>query len=130
MATKSSDPKPFGVLVVCGVLVVGVIANLGLGLWLIVTGSSNANFDSNTQWIPLVNGLLCLIMGLLFLSLLRMVLQRSANAYPLVQSVAFVIACFSLFRFPIGSASFTLAIIALVASNVSPAKTWLRQAQE
>lgn len=129
MATQPGDSKPFGVLVVCAVLVVGILSNLGLGLWLIITGSSHSNFDSNSQWIPLVNGLLCLVMGLLFLSLLRLVLQQSANAYPLVQSVAFIIVCFSVFRFPTGLASLILAIVALIASNVGPSKNWFRQAQ-
>ena len=129
MAKLSSNSKPFGVLLVCAVLVAGVIANLSLGLWLIITGSSNANFDSNLQWIPLVNGLLSLVMGLLFLTLLRLVLQQSTNAYPLIQTMAFIIICFSLFRLPVGFVSLSLAVIAVIASNGGPSKTWLRQAQ-
>ena len=129
MAKQSSNSKPLGVLLVCAVLISGVIANLCLGLWLIATGSSNANFNSNLQWIPLVNGLLSLIMGLLFLTLLRLVLQQSTNAYPLIQTMAFIIVSFSLFRLPVGFVSLTLGIIALIASNSGPSKAWLRQEQ-
>ena len=129
MAKQSSNSKPFGVHLVCAVLVTGVIAHLGLGLWLIMTGSSNANFDSNLQWIPLVNGLLSLVVGLLLLTLLRLVLQQSTNAYPLIQTVAFIVIGFSIFRLPTGLISVTLAITVLIASNSGPSKSWLRQVQ-
>ena len=131
MNRQSAETRPAGATGVAVVIALGATFYLLLGLWLAffdvpAIAPSDPSQKPLPEWVPLVNGLMSLTLGLLYVILLRMVLGRTNSAYPMVQSIAIINFAFGLFRLPAGAIAIAFSVLILILSNSESAKAWLR----
>ena len=131
MSQQSHESRPKGATVVAILVGFGAIFYLALGLWLAFSdvpaiAPQSATVKPLPEWVSLVNGLMSLTIGLIYIVLLRMVLGRTNNAYPMIQAIALVNASFGLFRLPAGVLPIALSAVILIMSNNEETKSWLK----
>lgn len=130
MNQQNHESRPKAATLVAFTVGFGAVFYLVLGLWLAFTDippstPANADLKSLPDWFSLVNGLLSLTLGLIYMVLLRMVLSRATNAYPMIQAIALINIAFGLFRLPVGLLAIGISVVTLVLSNSKETKTWL-----
>jgi hypothetical protein len=132
MSQQTADARPAGAIVLAVIVTAGAVFYFCLGLWLAffdvpTVHNSDPSLAELPDWVPLVNGLLSLTLGLLYLILLRMVLGRTNSAFPMVQAIAFVNLVFGFFRLPAGMIAIAVSALIFTVSNNAATKQWLRR---
>ena len=132
MSQQTPDARPAGATVLAAVVAAGSAFYFSLGLWLAffdvpTIETNDPSLSALPDWVPLVNGLLSLTLGLLYLILLRMVLGRTNSAFPMVQAIAFVNLVFGFFRLPAGVIAIAVSALIFAVSNNAATKQWLRK---
>lgn len=79
-----------------------------------------------TFWF-VINGLLSIVLGLMYFWLTKMTLVGSQTAYVLVNFLAILNIFFGLFRLPYGWGVMLLNVLVLLLANTNNAKAWFRQ---
>ena len=132
MATPGIDRRPAGVTVVALLIFIAAVFNLILGVWMMlapigrnpaITDASGGSYELPGFWL-LVNGMLSVLLGLIYLWIGRMTLAGSAGAVVLIQLLAAINIVFALFRLPYGWLALALNILVLILVNTSAAKAW------
>jgi hypothetical protein len=130
MSPQSPKARPFGAIIVAISVGIGAVFYLLLGLRLAffdipTIQASSSSLKPLPDWVPLVNGLLSLSLGLMYMILLRMVLARTRNAFPMVQAIGLVNIAIGLFRLPAGIIAVGISSLVLAISNSKQVKPWL-----
>ncbi len=128
--------RPFGVTLVAVLIGVSALANIVLGIFMMLaplgTGPTVTDLAGATAEIPgyylFVNGLLSVVLGLMYVWLTRMTLVGSQTAYVLINFLSILNIFFGLFRLPFGWGLMLLSALALVIVNTSSAKAWFTRA--
>ncbi|MCX6458805.1 MAG: hypothetical protein NTZ03_00690 [Actinobacteria bacterium] len=134
MSTVGIDKRPGGVTLVAVLIFIAAIVNIIFGVWLIVSpigdnptvhNSLGQAKDIPTLWL-IMNGLLTLLLGVIYLWLGRMTLAGSASAQVLIQVLAVINIVFALFRLADWSGWLAIVINVLILGLVSTkgAKAW------
>jgi hypothetical protein len=124
--------RPFGVVLVAILLVIGAIFNLVLGFMLIFSiweprDISNQVLENVPGFWLFISGAMSIILALIYLWISRLALAGSATAYVLINFLAIINIIFALFSLPIGWGMILLNVLVLIAVNTSAAKAWLSQ---
>jgi hypothetical protein len=123
--------RPFGVVFVAILLVLGALFNLILGFMLIFAiweprDIANATVNVGGFWL-FVSGALSIVLALIYLWISRLALAGSQTAYVLINFLAIINIIFALFSLPIGWGMIALNVLVLIAVNTANAKNWLSQ---
>jgi hypothetical protein len=124
--------RPFGVTMVAALVFLSAVADLALGIWMMLAPFGNTptitDLAGSAQTIPtfylFVNGLLSFILGLMYIWLTRMTLAGSQTAYVLINFLSILNIFFGLFRLPFGWGIILLSALALILVNTASAKAW------
>lgn len=127
--------RPASVVLVAALVVLSAVFDLVFGVWMVLApfGPDLAVTDltGNTQAVPgfvlVVNGLLSVVLGLMYLWLARQALIGTRTAYLLVNILATINIVFGLLRLPYGWVVIGLSAVALLAANTARARDWFSQ---
>ena len=124
--------RPAGVTIVAVLILISALFNLAFGVWMMLAPLGNnptiTDFLGNAQEIPsfylVVNGLLSVILGLLYLWLMRRTLAGSESAYVLITALSAINIFFGLLRLPYGWGIIFVSAIILLMVNSRSARAW------
>jgi len=124
--------RPFGVVFVAILLVIGALFNLVLGFMLIFSiweprDISNQVLENVPGFWLFISGAMSIILALIYLWISRLALAGSATAYVLINFLAIINIIFALFSLPIGWGMILLNVLVLIGVNTGAAKAWLSQ---
>ena len=124
--------RPFGVVFVAILLVIGALFNFVLGFMLIFSiweprDISNQVLENVPGFWLFISGAMSIILALIYLWISRLALAGSATAYVLINFLAIINIIFALFSLPIGWGMILLNVLVLIAVNTGAAKAWLSQ---
>ncbi len=127
--------RPFGIMLVTVLIGFGAVLNITFGILMIF-----AIFDTNPTltdplgndhvigggWL-LVNGIITLILGLMYLWLIKMTMIGSATAQVIIQMLAMINIVFAIFNLPYGWWTIFISMIILLMVSSAKATMWFRQ---
>ncbi len=127
--------RPASVLLVVALVVLSAIFDLAFGIWMVLApfgpDLTVTDLTGNAQAFPgfalVINGLLSVVLGLMYLWLAREAMIGSRTAYMLVNVLATINIVFGLLRLPYGWLVIGLSAIALLAANTTRAREWFSQ---
>jgi hypothetical protein len=124
--------RPFGVVFVAILLVIGALFNLVLGFMLIFSiweprDISNQVIENVPPFWLFISGAMSILLALIYLWISRLALAGSATAYVLINFLAIINIIFALFSLPIGWGMILLNVLVLIGVNTGAAKAWLSQ---
>lgn len=127
--------RPGGVMVIAALLFIAALFNLWLGILAIL--STFGDNPTITDWqgtehsIPgsvlIINGILWLLMGLIYFWIMRLTLVGSASAQLILTFFVVINIVFALFRLPEGFLAIALNLIVLLLIYTKSAKEWFSQ---
>lgn len=128
--------RPVGVSIVVVLIVISAVFDLIVGTWMILsTFGSNPTFTDhlgNSQEISgfylFINGLLSVILGLMYLWLAKMTLIGSATAHMLIVVLSAINMFYGLFRLPYGWGIIVISLLIIIMVNTKSAKAYFTQA--
>lgn len=128
---SNSGTRPLSISLTAFFVVIAAVANFLLGIILVLAIKplefdleSGSGFSKPSQ-VELVAGISCIIMGFVYIWVIRELLTRSQVAYTLISTVATINILFSLFRFPLGLLTLALNLTALFLIRSKSAKSWI-----
>ncbi|CAB4873388.1 MAG: hypothetical protein F2793_04065 [Actinobacteria bacterium] len=132
MSQATPGTRPFGVLVVAVLIFLAAIFNIVFGFWMMFAPYSITDIGGNEMTnIPtfylVMNGILSVILGLMYFWLTKLTLIGSATAHLLISFLAVLNIVFALFRLPYGWLAIALNVVILLIINTSKAKAWFQQ---
>ena len=128
--------RPVGVSIVVVLIVISAVFDLIIGTWMIFSAfGSNPTFTDhlgNSQEISgfylFINGLLSVILGLMYFWLAKMTLIGSATAHMLIIVLSAINMFYGLFRLPYGWGIILISLLIIVIVNTRSAKAYFTQA--
>lgn len=128
--------RPFGVVLVAALVFISGLFDIIFGVWMLLAPLGGAptitDLAGNEQQISsfflVMNGLLSVVLGFMYMWLTKMTLIGSATAYVLINFLAILNIFFGLFRLPFGWGIIVLSALALLLVNTSKAKAWFTRA--
>jgi hypothetical protein len=127
---SNSGTRPLSISLTAFFVVIAAVANFLLGIILVLAIKplefdleSGSGFSKPSQ-VELVAGISCIIMGFVYIWVIRELLTRSQVAYTLISTVATINILFSLFRFPLGLLTLALNLTAIFLIRSKSAKSW------
>ena len=128
----SDGKRPGGVTFVIALIWISAFVNAALGIWLIILmfgdNPSLTDWQGNTFEIPsfwlLMNGMLSLLLGFMYVWLARMAALGAASAQVIIQALAVINIVFGLFRLPYGWLALVLNILILIIVSGAKSKAW------
>lgn len=128
--------RPFGVVLVAALVFISGLFDIIFGVWMLLAPLGGAptitDLAGNEQQISsfflVMNGLLSVVLGFMYMWLTKMTLIGSATAYVLINFLAILNIFFGLFRLPFGWGIIALSALALLLVNTSKAKAWFTRA--
>ena len=126
---SNSGTRPLSISLTAFFVVIAAVANFLLGI-ILVLAIKPLEFElasgfSKPNQVELVAGISCIIMGFVYIWVIRELLTRSQVAYTLISTVATINILFSLFRFPLGFIPLALNLTALFLIRSKSAKSWI-----
>ena len=122
---SNSGTRPLSISLTAFFVVIAAVANFLLGIILVLAIKplefnleSGSGFSKPSQ-VELVAGISCIIMGFVYIWVIRELLTRSQVAYTLINIL------FSLFRFPLGLIPLALNLTAIFLIRSKSAKSWI-----
>jgi len=134
MSDSAVAKRPGGVTIVAVLIFIAAIVNLIVGIALIlspigenpvVVNSLGKESSIPTLWL-IMNGVLALLLGLIYIWLGRMTLAGSQGAHVLIQVLAVINIVFALFRLSDSSGWAAIVVngLILILVNTAGAKQW------
>lgn len=128
--------RPLGVVLVAALVFISGLFDIIFGVWMLLAPLGGAptitDLAGNEQQISsfflVMNGLLSVVLGFMYMWLTKMTLIGSATAYVLINFLAILNIFFGLFRLPFGWGIIVLSALALLLVNTSKAKAWFTRA--
>ncbi len=127
--------RPFSVVFVAFLVLVSGLFDLFFAVWMVLAPFMSpptitdhlGNEQSVSSFWFVINGLLSIVLGLMYMWLTRMTLVGSRTAYVLINFLAMINIFFGLFRLPYGWGVIALSILALLLVNTQKARAWFTQ---
>jgi len=127
--------RPAGVVVVAVLIFLSAVFNIAFGVWMMLAPIGNnptvTDLLGNAQEVPgfylFANGLLSVILGLMYLWLMRLTLAGSSTAYILITVLSTINVFFGLLRLPYGWGMIFVSAIILLMVNTRMARQWFTQ---
>jgi hypothetical protein len=135
---NATPVRPTGVTVVGVLIFIAAIYNFILGVWSIFAPLGDnpkiPGIQTDTGqpvaypgWWLIINGLLAIVLGLIYLWLGRMTFAGSRTAQVLIQVLAVINIVFALFRLPYGWIAIIINALILLFVSGGKAKEWFNQ---
>ena len=127
--------RPFGLMLVTVLIGFGAVLNITFGILMILAifGTNPTRTDPlgndhviGGGWL-LVNGIITLILGLMYLWLIKMTMIGSATAQVIIQMLAMINIVFAIFNLPYGWWTIFISMIILLMVSSAKATMWFRQ---
>jgi hypothetical protein len=127
--------RPAGVSAVIILIWIAAVLNVALGIWMLTAwiGDNPAVTDAsgNAITIPtfylIINGLLSVLLGVMYVWLARLAGIGSQQAHVIIQALAVINIVFGFFRLPYGWSAIVINAIILLLVSTSSAKQWFHQ---
>jgi hypothetical protein len=127
--------RPGGVSAVIILIWIAAVLNVALGIWMLTAwiGDNPAVTDAqgNAITIPtfylIINGLLSVLLGVMYVWLARLAGIGSQQAHVIIQALAVINIVFGFFRLPYGWSAIVINAIILFLVSTSSAKQWFQQ---
>ena len=134
MSTPTMN-RPGGVTAVIILIWIAALLNIALGIWMLLAwiGDNPAITDAqgNSITIPtfylIINGLLSLLLGVMYVWLARLAGIGSQQAHVIIQALAVINIVFGFFRLPYGWTAIVINAIILFLMSTAGAKQWFSQ---
>ena len=131
-----SGTRPFAVIVIAVLLVLAAIYNLAVGIWMLMAsfGVATASFTDHlghaqqtSSFAFFVSGALFVIMGFIYMWLLRLTMAGSETAHFIISAFALINIVFALFSLPFGWGQILANVVVLLIVNTRASKAWFSQ---
>lgn len=127
--------RPGGVSAVIILIWIAAVLNMALGLWMLMAwigqNPSVTDATGNSIQIPtfylIINGLLSLLLGVMYVWLARLAGIGSQQAHTIIQALAVINIIFGFFRLPYGWSAIIINALILALVSTSGAKAWFQQ---
>ena len=127
--------RPAGVSAVIILIWIAAVLNVALGIWMLTAwiGDNPAVTDANGNSLSIptfyliINGLLSVLLGVMYVWLARLAGIGSQQAHVIIQALAVINIVFGFFRLPYGWSAIVINAIILLLMSTSSAKQWFHQ---
>lgn len=127
--------RPGGVTAVMILIWIAAIINIALGVWMLLAWIGNnpvlTDATGNSITIPtfylIINGLLSLLLGVMYVWLAKLTGIGSQQAHVIIQALAVINIIFGFFRLPYGWSAIIINALILVLVSTAGAKAWFQQ---
>ena len=135
MSQAETMRRPFGITLVAMLIGFGAVLNITFGILMIfaIFGTNPTFTDPlgndhviGGGWL-LVNGIITLILGLMYVWLIKMTMIGSATAQVIIQMLAVINIVFAIFNLPYGWWTIFINLIILLMVSSAKATMWFRQ---
>jgi hypothetical protein len=135
MSDKKTVRRPFGVTLVALLVAVAAIMNITFGILIMFSiFGDNPTFTDPTGtarevggfWL-VFNGGIMVLLGLLYLWLIKMIMLGSTTAQFIIQMLAVINIVFAIFTLPYGWYTILVSFIILILVSGAKATMWFRQ---
>jgi len=136
MSQSSSPARPFSVLLVAVLIILAALGNIIMGVVLIFASlGSNPTYTNSLGQVATVsgfylwfNGLMMILLGLIYFWLTRLTLAGSNTAHFLITALAVINIIFGFFQLGYGGwAEIIVNLIVVLLVNTQKAKLWFSQ---
>lgn len=138
MTSTTAAKRPAMVTFIAALIWVIAIFNVGFGVLMVLSpigenptvlsAAGGLTIEISTFYL-LLNGLLSIVLGLIYVSISKMILIGSRSAQVIIQALAVINIIFGFMRLPYGWAPIALNAIALVIVSTSKANAWFKTAE-
>jgi hypothetical protein len=127
--------RPGGVSAVIILIWIAALINIAIGVWLLTAwigdNPSITDASGNAMKIPtfylIINGLLSVLLGVMYIWLARLAGIGSQQAHVIIQALAVINIVFGFFRLPYGWSAIVINAIILFLVSTPSAKQWFLQ---
>ena len=132
MSQSETGTRPIGVTVVAALIFLAAIFNIIFGFWMMFAPFSITDLGGNEltnmpTFYLVMNGILSVILGLMYFWLTKLTLIGSATAHLLISFLAVLNIVFALFRLPYGWLAIVINLAILLIINTAKAKAWFQR---
>jgi hypothetical protein len=138
MTTTTAAKRPAMVTFLAALIWVIAIFNVGFGVLMVLSpigenptvlsAAGGLSIEIST-WYLLLNGMLSIVLGLIYVTISKMILIGSRSAQVVIQALAVINIIFGFMRLPYGWVPIALNIIALIIVSTSKANAWFKTAE-
>jgi len=138
MTSTTAAKRPAMVTFLAALIWVIAIFNVGFGVLMVLSpigdnptvlnAAGGLKIEIST-WYLLLNGLLSIVLGLIYVSISKMILIGSRSAQVVIQALAVINIIFGFMRLPYGWAPIALNVIALLIVSNAKANAWFKTAE-
>ena len=138
MTTTTAAKRPAMVTFVAALIWVIAIFNVGLGVLMavapigknpeVLSAPGGISIEISTSYL-LINGLLSIVLGLIYVTISKMILIGSRSAQVVIQALAVINIIFGFMTLPYGWVPIALNAIALLIVSTSKANAWFKTAE-
>jgi len=138
MTSTTAAKRPGMVTFLAAIIWVIAIFNVGFGILMVVSpigenptvlnAAGGLSIEISTMYL-LLNGLLSIALGLIYVTISKMILIGSKSAQVVIQALAVINIIFGFMRLPYGWVPIALNAIALLIVSTSKANEWFKTAE-
>jgi hypothetical protein len=138
MTSTTAAKRPGMVTFLAAIIWFIAIFNVGFGVLMVLSpigenptvlnAAGGLTIEISTMYL-LLNGLLSIVLGLIYVSISKMILIGSRSAQVIIQALAVINIIFGFMRLPYGWVPIALNVIALLVVSTSKANAWFKTAE-
>jgi len=138
MTSTTAAKRPGMVTFLAAIIWLIAIFNVGFGILMVVSpigenptvlsAAGGVSIEIST-WYLLLNGLLSIALGLIYVTISKLILVGSRSAQVVIQALAVINIIFGFKRLPNGWVPIALNVIALLVVSTSKANAWFKTAE-
>ena len=138
MTSTTAAKRPAMVTFIAALIWLIAIFNVGFGILMVVSpigenptvlsAAGGVSIEISTFYL-LLNGLLSIALGLIYVTISKLILLGSRSAQVVIQALAVINIIFGFMRLPYGWVPIALNVIALLVVSTSKANAWFKTAE-
>lgn len=138
MTSTTAAKRPAMVTFIAALIWLIAIFNVGFGILMVVSpigenptvlsAAGGVSIEISTFYL-LLNGLLSIALGLIYVTISKLILVGSRSAQVVIQALAVINIIFGFMRLPYGWVPIALNVIALLVVSTSKANAWFKTAE-
>ena len=138
MTSTPAAKRPAMVTFIAALIWLIAIFNVGFGILMVVSpigenptvlsAAGGVSIEISTFYL-LLNGLLSIALGLIYVTISKLILVGSRSAQVVIQALAVINIIFGFMRLPYGWVPIALNVIALLVVSTSKANAWFKTAE-
>lgn len=138
MTSTTAAKRPAMVTLIAALIWLIAIFNVGFGILMVVSpigenptvlsAAGGVSIEISTFYL-LLNGLLSIALGLIYVTISKLILVGSRSAQVVIQALAVINIIFGFMRLPYGWVPIALNVIALLVVSTSKANAWFKTAE-